>query len=142
MCEALGLSKEMVTLREPTLRGDRGDRGGETESSDMLVAATPGSLYFVTRRSLLGARAAPIFWEVGSWGLCGAAGGCADLRMGSAVRNPGCTIGGCGRRAAASVWPVGTQVTRRLPRPPRGLADAEGSVPYDSGAPRKEEKKT
>ena len=27
----------MVTLREPTLRGDRGERGGETESSDMLV---------------------------------------------------------------------------------------------------------
>ena len=44
VCEALGLSSEMVTLREPTLRGDRGERGGETESSDMLVAATPGSL--------------------------------------------------------------------------------------------------
>ena len=37
VCEALGLSNEMVTLREPTLRGDRGDRGGETESSDMVL---------------------------------------------------------------------------------------------------------
>ena len=37
VCEAFGLSSEMVTLREPTLRGDRGERGGETESSDMLV---------------------------------------------------------------------------------------------------------
>ena len=47
VCEAFGLSNEMVTLREPTLRGDRGERGGETESSDMLVgcvgAASPGS---------------------------------------------------------------------------------------------------
>ena len=37
----------MVTLREPTLLGLRGERGGETESSDMLVgcvgAASPGS---------------------------------------------------------------------------------------------------
>ena len=99
VCEALGLSSEMVTLREPTLRGDRGERGGETESSDMLVgcvgAASPGSgdCY---EEELLGARAAPIFGEVGSWGLGQAAGGCADVRMGPTVRNPGCTIGGCG----------------------------------------------
>ena len=37
VCEAFGESRLMVTLREPTLRGDRGERGGETESSDMLV---------------------------------------------------------------------------------------------------------
>jgi len=47
VCDAFGLSNEMVTLREPTLRGDRGERGGETESSDMLVgcvgAASPVS---------------------------------------------------------------------------------------------------
>jgi hypothetical protein len=44
---AFGLSNEMVTLREPTLLGLRGDRGGETESSDMVVgcvgAASPVS---------------------------------------------------------------------------------------------------
>ena len=44
---AFGLSRLIVTLREPTLRGERGERGGETESSDMLVgcvgAASPGS---------------------------------------------------------------------------------------------------
>merc|ERR1719398_582714 len=34
VCEAFGESRLMVTLREPTLRGER---GGETESSDMLV---------------------------------------------------------------------------------------------------------
>jgi len=37
VCEAFGESSEMVTLREPTLLGLRGDRGGETESSDMVL---------------------------------------------------------------------------------------------------------
>ena len=62
VCEALGLSNEMVTLREPTLRGERGDRGGETESSDMLVgcvgAASPVSGRLFHGRSFLG-RAQP-----------------------------------------------------------------------------------
>ena len=45
VCEALGLSRLIVTLREPTLLGLRGDRGGETESSDMVsLARSPGSL--------------------------------------------------------------------------------------------------
>ena len=43
MCEAFGESRLMVTLREPTLRGDRGERGGETESSLMVyLARSPG----------------------------------------------------------------------------------------------------
>ena len=90
VCEALGLSNEMVTLREPTLRGDRGERGGETESSDMLVgcvgAASPVSGRLFHGGACWG-RAAPIFWEVGSWGLWQAAGGCAVPGMGSKERN-------------------------------------------------------
>ena len=87
--------------------------------------------------------AAPIFWEVGSWGLWQAAGGCADLRMGSTVRNPGCTIGGCGGEGPLSLVRCGQNtVAGHLPRCVGGLADAEGSVPYDSGAPRKEGRKT
>ena len=82
VCDAFGLSNEMVTLREPTLRGDRGDRGGETESPGILVACSPGSGRLFHGEWLLGSRAAPIFWEVGSWGLWQAAGGCAETIMG------------------------------------------------------------
>ena len=37
VCEAFGEARLMVTLREPTLLGLRGDRGGETESSDLSL---------------------------------------------------------------------------------------------------------
>jgi hypothetical protein len=82
---ALGLSREMVTLREPTLRGDRGDRGGETESSDMLVgcvgACSPGLGDCFTGVAFWAARSPNLLggWELGPrasrWGLCGSENG-------------------------------------------------------------------
>ena len=70
----------MVTLREPTLRGDRGERGGETESSDMLVgcvgACSPGLGDCFTGVAFWAARSPNLLggWELGPlagrWRLC------------------------------------------------------------------------
>ena len=81
VCEAFGESRLMVTLREPTLRGDRGERGGETESSDMLVGcvgACSPAWETVSREWLLGVARSPDLLggrELGPlasrWRLCG-----------------------------------------------------------------------
>ena len=89
VCEALGLSSEMVTLREPTLRGDRGDRGGETESSDMVdLAREPGLLETVSREWLFGVARSPDLLggrELGAlasrWRLCGNYNGVEGARI-------------------------------------------------------------
>ena len=73
----------MVTLREPTLLGLRGDRDGETESSDMVdLAREPRLWETVSRRSLLGGARSPNLLggrELGPlasrWGLCGSENG-------------------------------------------------------------------
>ena len=75
----------MVTLREPTLRGDRGERGGETESSDMLVGcvgACSPAWETVSREWLFGVARSPNLLggrELGPlasrWGLCGSENG-------------------------------------------------------------------
>ena len=79
VCEAFGLSSEMVTLREPTDLGDRGERGGDTESSDMVkLARRAGLRETVSREWLLGVARSPDLLggrELGPrasrWRLCG-----------------------------------------------------------------------
>ena len=81
VCEALGESRLIVTLREPTLLGLRGERGGETESSDMLVGcvgACGPAWETVSLEWLLGVARSPNLlggWELGPltsrWRLCG-----------------------------------------------------------------------
>ena len=73
----------MVTLREPTLLGLRGDRGGETESSLMVdLAREPRLLETVSREWLLGGARSPNLLggrELGPlwsrWRLCGSENG-------------------------------------------------------------------
>ena len=76
----------------------------------------------------MGSRAAPIFWEVGSWGLWQAAGGCADSRMGSKGRNPGCTIGGCGGEPAAVLVRCGQNTSDGTPLGGVGRPRRRGGV--------------
>ena len=92
VCDAFGLSNEMVTLREPTLRGDRGERGGETESSLMvdLARRAPawGAWETVSRSSPLGGARSPKLlgaWELrplaSRWRLCGNYNGVEGARI-------------------------------------------------------------
>ena len=68
--ETIRVSPEGALAIEHQLRGDRGERGGETESSDMVDLAReprlggPGRLFRGAAR--WGARAAPSCWERGS----------------------------------------------------------------------------
>ena len=79
----------MVTLREPTLLGLRGDRGGETESSLMVdLAREPRLLETVSREWLLGGARSPNLLggrELGSlasrWRLCGNYNGVEGARI-------------------------------------------------------------
>ena len=75
---AFGLSRLIVTLREPTLLGLRGERGGETESSLMVdLARRARALGDCFTRCFLGARSPNLLGgrELGPlasrWGLCG-----------------------------------------------------------------------
>ena len=89
VCDAFGLSNEMVTLREPTLLGLRGDRGGETESSLMVdLAREPRLLETVSREWLLGVARSPDLLggrELGAlasrWRLCGNYNGVEGARI-------------------------------------------------------------
>ena len=83
VCEAFGESRLMVTLREPTLLGLRGERGGETESSLMVdLAREPRLLETVSLEWLFGVARSPNLLggrELGPlasrWGLCGSENG-------------------------------------------------------------------
>ena len=92
VCEAFGLSRLIVTLREPTLLGLRGERGGETESSDMVYLARRapawGAWETVSRSSPLGGARSPKLlgaWELrplaGRWRLCGNYNGVEGARI-------------------------------------------------------------
>ncbi len=80
----------MVTLREPTLLGLRGERGGETESSLMVdLAREPRLLETVSLEwlfgvarspNLLGGRELGPLWS--RWRLCGSENGVGGAQPG------------------------------------------------------------
>jgi hypothetical protein len=89
-----------------------------------------------------GSRAAPIFWEVGSWGLWQAAGGCAVPGMGSKERNRAAPRVDAGEPAAVLVCGEAEHELAGDEIPPAAAARAKSPSRTTPGAPRKGDKKT